>query len=424
MKQRAQISGQMFIYIFSALVIVFIVIFGYSAVQKLSDKQCEAERVTFKAEIEENLKDLFGGGSITEMLRMPCETTKIIMIDVTKDVPIELFYDYPMLLNSVRDTAGDEAFLFDKDKFEVMDIDGLRLTHPFYRCFNSPTGFVELEFSRQENGVSIAPTEPGNDCTDYTMPEDAPTQTEIGMREEIFGNASSFHRAADPEAEYNESRDNFTMERRISEGDGITEIIIVITPNGNTILKDYYHFESIPKDCLYELSSIGYEFYGEEDAEVILDDPLIGWHFTEIAEETEFSYNLEIDIEEYCDPNTIQGTGFAENVETAPPVAVASEEGVIKRSLYDKAKKLNIPQNLDSDSLSKTQGIKNAITVDRDKDHKWMKSEIGTIEDLINNCESVIDAVKAEGKTNKEFSDNMKKIRNRLHNVKDKLEEE
>lgn len=430
MKRRAQISGQMFVYIFSALIMVFVVIFGYSAVQNLSEKQCEAEKVTFKAAIEENINNLFGGGSITGELSMPCSTTEVVLIDVTKNIPIEMFYDYPMLLNNVRDRAGDDVFLFDKGKFEVMNIDGLRLTHPFYRCFDSPTGFVELEFSKQEDGVSIVPTDLSNDCTDYTIPEEIPVQTEAEMREEIFENAYSFYGVADPEADYNKPRNNFTMERRISEGDGVTEVIIAITPDGDTILKDYYHFENIPKDCLYSLSEIGYEFYGGENVEVILDDPLIGWHFTEIGEETEFSYQIDTDIELYCDPNSIQGIGFAEGVETAGGLTGQSaDEGIKKTSLYDKVKLLGsrTPSGFDN---AKLDGIIYEVTSIREREHVWTKSELPAVKELANDCNKVLNIIEKILDSNKPgrsiynlFYDYLKRgVRDRLVSLEKDIE--
>lgn len=83
-RKRAQIIGQVFIYILAIVAFAAILSFGYIAVQKLLQKQCDVKSIKFKTDLESTFSEIFGSyGKVRNNLdfTLPCETTKVCFVD-------------------------------------------------------------------------------------------------------------------------------------------------------------------------------------------------------------------------------------------------------------------------------------------------------------------------------------------------------
>lgn len=83
-RKRAQILGQVFIYILAIVAFAAILSFGYIAVQKLLQKQCDVKSIQFKTDLESTFSEVFGSyGKIRNNLDfiLPCETTKVCFVN-------------------------------------------------------------------------------------------------------------------------------------------------------------------------------------------------------------------------------------------------------------------------------------------------------------------------------------------------------
>ena len=83
-RKRAQIIGQVFIYILAIVAFAAILSFGYIAVQKLLQKQCDVKSIKFKTDLESTFSEIYGSyGKVRNKLdfTLPCETTKVCFVD-------------------------------------------------------------------------------------------------------------------------------------------------------------------------------------------------------------------------------------------------------------------------------------------------------------------------------------------------------
>lgn len=82
--KRAQIIGQVFIYILAIVAFAAILSFGYIAVQKLLQKQCDVKSIKFKTDLESTFSEILGSyGKVRNNLdfTLPCETAKVCFVD-------------------------------------------------------------------------------------------------------------------------------------------------------------------------------------------------------------------------------------------------------------------------------------------------------------------------------------------------------
>jgi len=82
MDKKGQIAGEVFIYIMAAIVIGGIVIIGYGAIKNIVAKSCDAEKITFKSDIENLVEKYTSYGSVNKKtLKAPCEYDTICFVD-------------------------------------------------------------------------------------------------------------------------------------------------------------------------------------------------------------------------------------------------------------------------------------------------------------------------------------------------------
>ncbi|HYD03198.1 MAG TPA: hypothetical protein VEC16_02765 [Alphaproteobacteria bacterium] len=82
--KKGQIAGQIFIYMMAVIVIGAIAIIGYGAISKVLTKSCDAEKASFKTNIEEMIEKYTSYGSVNKKtMKAPCEYDTIIFVDTT-----------------------------------------------------------------------------------------------------------------------------------------------------------------------------------------------------------------------------------------------------------------------------------------------------------------------------------------------------
>jgi hypothetical protein len=83
--KKAQIVGQIFIYMMAVIIIGGIMLIGYSAVKKIIVKGCEAEKVNFKADIEDMIERYNSYGAVNKQaIKAPCEYDVICFVDAAR----------------------------------------------------------------------------------------------------------------------------------------------------------------------------------------------------------------------------------------------------------------------------------------------------------------------------------------------------
>jgi hypothetical protein len=81
---KGQIAGQVFIYMMAVIVVGAIALIGYKALTTISDKACQAEKASFKIDIENMIEKYTSDGSITpEKINAPCQYDTICFVDTS-----------------------------------------------------------------------------------------------------------------------------------------------------------------------------------------------------------------------------------------------------------------------------------------------------------------------------------------------------
>lgn len=82
---KAQVVGQIFVFIMAALIIGVIMLIGYNAISGTISKQCQIEQLSFKTKIESLIDRSNGYGSVTKQsLIAPCKYETVCFVDATK----------------------------------------------------------------------------------------------------------------------------------------------------------------------------------------------------------------------------------------------------------------------------------------------------------------------------------------------------
>lgn len=85
MTDKAQVVGQIFIFIMAALIIGVIMLIGYNAISGTLSKSCQIEQLSFKTKIESLIDRSNGYGSVTKQsIIAPCTYETVCFIDATK----------------------------------------------------------------------------------------------------------------------------------------------------------------------------------------------------------------------------------------------------------------------------------------------------------------------------------------------------
>jgi len=290
--KKAQIPSNFLRYSIAVIILVAILIFGYSTISSFGSKSCSSNLEITKEKLKATIWDMTSQvGSITkETFAIPCKVDKIMFVDIDRDVSFSPLLDYPIMHDSI--TSGVKENIFFLRGGEIVDsvyADNVYLENPYYNCFQVRSSKIEATFEGHGKDTKVYKLDSRYDCT-YSIPNPIELDTEdlTDILEEI---------QEEWDDEINESRvDACILEREFTELDGETRITIT-NQNCNVSF-----FESIPKCAIRylqeainngEINLSGIGFYVN-----ITDDPLIMWSFT--PDETEKFYEIKEDIKENC----------------------------------------------------------------------------------------------------------------------------
>ena len=81
-ERKAQVIGQVFIYIMAAIIIGIIILIGYNAISGTIERSCQVEQAGFKTKIESLIDKSSNYGSITRQpISAPCRYEEVCFID-------------------------------------------------------------------------------------------------------------------------------------------------------------------------------------------------------------------------------------------------------------------------------------------------------------------------------------------------------
>jgi hypothetical protein len=172
--RKAQVAGQVFIYIIAVVVVGLIIAYGYSAIKGFSEKGEQVEYITLKTSIENAVKSIASDfGSIKRPdISVPGKYERICFVDksradsaddyaLCKTLPgMEEFFE-PIVCSAWK-TGRDNVFLVPdgSDSFDVGDIsiknDGKPYAgHPFI-CIDVINNNIRLQLEGKGDKVEVS----------------------------------------------------------------------------------------------------------------------------------------------------------------------------------------------------------------------------------------------------------------------------
>ncbi|MBI2522804.1 hypothetical protein HYW19_00270 [Candidatus Woesearchaeota archaeon] len=158
-KKRSQISGTVFVYIFSAIIIAVILIFGYKSIIKTKEKVEQTELAILKNEIIsdiDGMKTDFGSSKKVSYSIPP--QTQLCLFDLEKkeDIFENLPQGFnPLIIDSIRSNVRKNAFVWGNEIFEPFYLE-IEINEPYFYCLEPVAGKVSFVIEGLGNRTLIS----------------------------------------------------------------------------------------------------------------------------------------------------------------------------------------------------------------------------------------------------------------------------
>lgn len=155
--KRGQAPTSLFLIIFSILIIVLILFFGFKAVTSMREKAEKSSlikfRETFKNDLESQKKNV-GSVSIKEYL-LPEGVNEICFLDINNANPDQII-NHEIMKLSLTNGEPENIFLTLKSRVETMQIEDLRLENdPYYSCYYPIGGKIKITIKSDGESIQV-----------------------------------------------------------------------------------------------------------------------------------------------------------------------------------------------------------------------------------------------------------------------------
>ena len=146
--RKSQISGMVFVYIFSAIIIALILIFGYKSIVGTKEKVEQTELAISKNEIISDIgaiKTDFGSSKRVSY-SIPSQT-QLCLFDLEKrDAIFENLPEgfNPLIIDSIRNNVRKNAFVWGNEIFEPFYVGEIEIREPYFYCLKPIAGKVSF----------------------------------------------------------------------------------------------------------------------------------------------------------------------------------------------------------------------------------------------------------------------------------------
>ena len=158
--KKCQISGTVFVYIFSAIIIALILIFGYRSIIGTKEKIEQTELAILKNEIIsgiEAMKTDFGSSKEVSYSMPP--QTQLCLFDLEKKEGLlgnlpEGFN--PLIIDSIRNNVRKNAFVWGNEIFEPFYAGEIEIKEPYFQCLKPIAGKLSFVIEGLGNRTLIS----------------------------------------------------------------------------------------------------------------------------------------------------------------------------------------------------------------------------------------------------------------------------
>ena len=159
--KKGQISGTVFVYIFSAIAIALILIFGYRSIIGTKEKVEQTELAILKNKIIldiEVMKTDFGSSKEVSY-SMPSQTQLCLFDLEKKDAILENLPEgfNVLIIDSIRNNIRKNAFVWGNEIFEHFYAGEIEIKEPYFQCLKPIAGKVSFVIEGAGNKALILP---------------------------------------------------------------------------------------------------------------------------------------------------------------------------------------------------------------------------------------------------------------------------
>lgn len=146
--RKSQISSTVFVYIFSAIIIALILIFGYRSIIGTQEKIEQTELELFKNRIISDINSMGSDfGSSKKVAYSIPQHTQLCMFDLEKkDAIFENLPEgfNPLIIDSIRNNVRKNAFVWGNGIFEPFYAGEIEINDPHFQCLKPIAGKVSF----------------------------------------------------------------------------------------------------------------------------------------------------------------------------------------------------------------------------------------------------------------------------------------
>ncbi len=176
MGKKAQVAGQIFIYLFAAIVFITIFIYGYKAITGFIQKGEDIAFITFKTKLEAEIERISTepGDVIVfnqrNQLKVPSKYEQVCFIDLEKDPPpitdfCDPSQDYPVICHAWEQKVEENVFLIPPAPSPIfvgkIEIDAKRgdFYDDHYLCLPVKQSLLYLRIEGRGNRAFVTPSD-------------------------------------------------------------------------------------------------------------------------------------------------------------------------------------------------------------------------------------------------------------------------
>jgi uncharacterized membrane protein len=142
---KAQLIGQVFIYVITIVIVSFVLLLGYNAITSFNEKANQVSFLQFKNDLQNTVESLsfdFGSVKIRNFV-LPDNIKLVCLVKNFPNMPSLSGTDYPIIENSVNSGVNKNVFLISQNIEESFYIENIDLSEDL---FCKPVVGSEIKF--------------------------------------------------------------------------------------------------------------------------------------------------------------------------------------------------------------------------------------------------------------------------------------
>ena len=166
MKNKAQIAGQIFVYIIAIVIVALVIFFGWKSVKLLIDQSEEVSAISFQSDLKNSVGLLYSStGSVRiEELNLPGKVTEVCFIDVNKDIGRgmcdpgsygDLPKQYFIMCDSWQSGGLQNVFLVPQAKNPIFINNLIVNNDEGFECFEPIQGRIKIKLTSLGEGINV-----------------------------------------------------------------------------------------------------------------------------------------------------------------------------------------------------------------------------------------------------------------------------